>query len=270
MNTKPYLNKVCLLACILLLSSIVSSCKKKETTTTPNAEDDMASSKAYFVKQGFKAENVVFKNGKFILDNDIIISAEEVATRIRNESAAGSPQTEHWRHNYIVKNPYHKNIRLYIEPTVPLEWKTAVQGAVSNWNNMDGNGLYIELGMSTTDFAFASDTRVFMGYEDASWIARAYLPTSNGRPGVSIEINSKYNGLISSKKLFAITHELGHTIGLNHTDQNVGIFIQATSPWQTSPPLEDPNSVMNSVVLPWNAFTTGDVQAMKILYPRIL
>ncbi|SHG43110.1 M57 family metalloprotease [Pedobacter caeni] len=270
MNTKHYLKKVSLLSCILLLSSIVSSCKKEEATTIPNAQDEIASSIAYFVKQGFKAEDVVFKDGKFILDKDIVISAEEVATRIKNETAPGSPQTEHWRHNYIVKNPYHKNIRLYIEPNVPLDWKTAVQGAISNWNNMDGNGLNIELGMSISGSASASDTRVFMGYENADWIARAYLPTSNGRPGVSIEINSKYNGLISSEKLFAITHELGHTIGFNHTDQNVGIFIQGTYPWQTTPPLVDPNSVMNSVVLSWNGFTTGDVQATKILYPRIL
>jgi predicted Zn-dependent protease len=100
-----------------------------------------------------------------------------------------------------------------------------------------------------------------MGNQAASWIARAYLPTSNGRPGVSVEINAYYNTLAANQKLFAITHELGHTIGFHHTNQTSGIYISGT-------PQTDANSVMNSFVLPWNGFTAGDVRATQILYPQ--
>lgn len=260
MNTKNYLSKVGLLGCILLLSSIVSSCKKETPAAQPKAEDEMAQSIAYFVKKGFKAENIVYKDGNFILDTDIMISREEVAARIKNESS-GAPQTEQRRNTYIIQPPYHTNIRLYIEPTVTAQWKTAVQGAIANWNNIPGQGTTIELGMSISTVASASDTRVFMGYENANWIARAYLPSSNGRPGVSVEINSKYNNMSASEKLFAITHELGHTIGFYHTNQSSGIHIPGT-------PTVDANSVMNSFVLPWNGFTSGDALATSILYPN--
>jgi len=260
MNTKHYLSKVGLLGCILLLSSIISSCKKETPATQPKAEDENASAIAYFVKKGFKAENIVYKDGNFILDTDIMISREEVAARIKNENASGAPQTEHRRSTYIIQPPYHTNIRLYIEPTVTAQWKTAVQGAIANWNNMPGQGTTIELGMSITTSATAYDTRVFMGYENANWIARAYLPASNGKPGVSIEINSKYNTMSASQKLFAITHELGHTIGFYHTNQSTGIYIPGT-------PTVDANSVMNSFVLPWAGFTAGDALATSVLYP---
>lgn len=261
MNTKHYLSKVGLLGCILLLSSIISSCKKEMPSAQPKAEDENALSVAYFVKKGYKAEDIVFKDGNFIIQSDIVISREEVQARIKNEGNPGSPQTEHWRSNYIIAAPYHKNVRLYIEPTVTAQWKTAVQGAIANWNNMPGQGTTIELGMSITTSATAYDTRVFMGYENANWIARAYLPASSGKPGVSVEINSKYNSMSASQKLFAITHELGHTIGFMHTNQTSGVFIPGTA-------TVDANSVMNSFVLPWAGFTAGDALATKKLYPK--
>lgn len=260
MKIKTSFHKVSLLGCILLLSAVISSCKKEQPDAAqPKTQEDVAV--AFLAKQGFKAENIVFKDGKYIIDTDIVISQEDVAERMKNESASGAPQTEHWRHTYIIKPPYHKNIRLYIEAPVTAEWKTAVQGAIANWNNMPGQGTTIELGMSISTVSTAYDTRVFMGYENASWIARAYLPNSSGKPGVSIEINSKYNTMSASQKLFAITHELGHTIGLNHTNQTSGTFIPTT-------PVTDANSVMNSFVLPWNGFTAGDAQATKVLYPK--
>jgi hypothetical protein len=40
-----------------------------------------------------------------------------------------------------------------------------------------------------------------------------------------------------------------------------GIHISGT-------PTSDPNSVMNSFVLPWNGFTSADVLATQILYPQ--
>lgn len=262
MNKKHYLSKVGLLGCILLLSSIISSCKKEmPAAQQPKAEDENASSIAYFIKKGYKAEDIVVKDGKFIIQTDIVISREDVEARIKNEGASGSPQTEHWRSNYIIADPYHKNVRLYIEPTVTAQWKTAVQGAIANWNNMPGQGTTIELGMSITTSTTAYDTRVFMGYENANWIARAYLPASSGKPGVSIEINSKYNTMSASQKLFAITHELGHTIGFMHTNQTSGVFIPGT-------PSVDANSVMNSFVLPWAGFTAGDALATSVLYPN--
>jgi hypothetical protein len=58
-----------------------------------------------------------------------------------------------------------------------------------------------------------------------------------------------------------LTHELGHSIGFTHTDGTYGNLVPNT-------PETDPNSVMNSFVLPWNGFTPYDIAAVNTIYPR--
>lgn len=240
------------------LSMFLFACSKDNATADVKSEDNTEKLVSYLETQGFKKDKIVLKGDNFILDGDVIISKAEVEKRVANDANPDRiPSGEHWRGAYLVSNTYNTNVRLYIDPAVPADWRTAIQGAVNNWNAVNGT----RLGMSITTSATGVYTRVFMGFESANWIARAYLPTSNGRPGVSVEINSNYNSLPASQKLFAITHELGHTIGFYHTNQTQGIFITGT-------PTVDANSVMNSFVLNWAGFTAGDVLATQILYPQ--
>jgi len=257
MKTKSiYVRQIHLL--FLGLSMFLFACSKDNVTADVKSEDNTEKLVNYLETQGFKKDKIVLKGDNFILDGDVIISREEVEKRVANDANPDRiPSGEHWRGAYLVSNTYNNNVRLYIDPAVPTAWRTAIQGAVNNWNAVNGT----RLGMSITTSATGVYTRVFMGFESANWIARAYLPTSNGRPGVSVEINSNYNSLPASQKLFAITHELGHTIGFYHTNQTQGIFITGT-------PSVDANSVMNSFVLNWAGFTAGDVLATQILYPQ--
>lgn len=242
---------------ILLLSSFLFSCKKENTLKEVKAEDDIELLTTYLISKGFKANDIAFEKGRFILEKDIIIKREDVAARMKIESAFNGPQTEHWRHNYLVSGTYNSDIKIVLDLDVPLGWVLAIQNAVANWNNMNGT----RIGMSFTANYSMSNTRILMGtYNGESWIARALLPTVDGKPGLTIEINHYYDTLENSEKEFAITHELGHIIGFRHTNQSNGIFIPGTA-------VSDPLSVMNATVLPWNGFTTGDIQATQILYP---
>jgi hypothetical protein len=70
--------------------------------------------------------------------------------------------------------------------------------------------------------------------------------------------------LSADEKIWAITHELGHIVGLKHTNESAGTYIPGT-------PVSDPNSLMNStltVVLGGNWFTQGDYTAIHTLYPQ--
>ncbi|TWF38983.1 dual-action HEIGH metallo-peptidase [Chitinophaga polysaccharea] len=251
----------CSVICIASLMLLFTSCSKndkesKDLTPAPNVQE-MTN---YLVNQGFSEQQIVFGKDRVVIESDIIITLAELEQRVatwKKEHQPGVPQTEQRRGTYIVSNVYNTNIKFYIDPAVPADWKTAIQGAVDNWNAVNGT----RLGMSIVANQASSNTRIFMGFENANWIARAYLPGSAGTPGVSVEINSNFNGLAANKKLFAITHEFGHTIGFHHTNQLSGTLIPGT-------PNVDPNSVMNSTVLPWNGFTAGDVLATQILYPQ--
>lgn len=253
------LHKLCtnsVLTIVLSLSALLFSCKKEEAAKKPQTDQEIATLTNYLATKGFKADEIVYKDGTFTIEKDILITKDEVTARMKNEGTAGAPSPEHYRGSYLISSTYSSNVKLYIDPAVPAAWVTAIQGAVANWNAVNGTSL----GMSIVSTQAAANTRVFLGYENANWIARAYLPGSDRRPGVSVEINSNYNSLPASQKLFAITHELGHTIGFYHTNQTTGIFIPGT-------PTVDANSVMNSFVLNWAGFTAGDVLATQILYP---
>jgi hypothetical protein len=246
------INSMLLLAAVLLLTASCSkkSGKSEELANQENTEEITS----YLASQGFDQQQIVFENDRVIVEKDIVLSYPELQQRI---AVWKSATTEQRRHTYIVSNSYNSNITIYIDPAVPSNWRTAIQGAVNNWNAVPSS----RLGMSIVSSQSGAHCRVFMGFESANWIARAYLPASNGRPGVSVEINSNYNSLAASQKLFAITHEFGHTIGFHHTNQTSGTHIAGT-------PTSDPNSVMNSFVLPWNGFTSADMLATQILYPQ--
>ncbi|OQP58800.1 hypothetical protein A4R26_22825 [Niastella populi] len=245
-------NSMLFLAAVVLLTA--SCAKSSSAPEAPASQENTEEITSYLASQGFDQKQIVFEDDRVIVEKDIILTRAELQQRIADWKTA---TTEQRRHNYIVSNSYNSNITIYIDPAVPTAWRTAIQGAVNNWNAVPSS----RLGMSIVSSQSAAHCRVFMGFQSANWIARAYLPASNGRPGVSVEINSNYNSLPASQKLFAITHEFGHTIGFHHTNQTSGIHIAGT-------PTSDPNSVMNSFVLNWNGFTSADVLATQILYPN--
>jgi hypothetical protein len=231
------------------------SCNKEEEKVAPTTED-LEPYLSYLESTGFDRENIVYKDGDFIIENDIVITRDEVQNYINGQTPVSNQRTDHYR-GYLVTNTYVTNIKYYIESTVPADWKTAIRGAISQWNAVNGTKLYLSEVTSST----SANCKINTGYENANWVARAYLPSYSGRPGYQLTINTKYNSLSSSYKLFTIVHEMGHTFGLYHTDQTQGTFITGT-------PTSDPNSVMNSYVLPWNGFTAGDIKAVQIIYPQ--
>jgi hypothetical protein len=207
---------------------------------------------------GVAAGSIVYDEAKktFVLDGDVLITAADAQERMA-ASAGRVTQGEQWRWNYLVSNTYVTNIDYFINADVPADWKTATRASITNWNAVNGTKLFLREVTSSS----AADVIVNLGYADENWIARAYLPYSNGRPGNTVTINTKYNGLSTSLKEFTMTHEMGHIHGLTHTNQTQGVFISGT-------PTTDSKSVMNATVLPWEGFTAGDIKAVQTIYPE--
>jgi hypothetical protein len=231
------------------------SCSKDEEKVAP-ASEDLDGYLSYLESTGFDRKNIVYNDGNFIIENDIVISKNEVQNYIDGQAPASNKRTDHYR-GYLVSNTYVTNIKYYIQSNVPADWKAAIRGAIGQWNAVNGTKLFLSEVTTST----SANCTINTGYENANWVARAYLPSYSGRPGYQLTINTKYNSLSSGYKLFTIVHEMGHTFGLYHTDQTQGTFITGT-------PTSDPNSVMNSYVLPWNGFTAGDIKAVQIIYPQ--
>ena len=97
----------------------------------------------------------------------------------------------------------------------------------------------------------------------SSNIAATVLPTSSGSFGTNIRINTNYTStpLTVSAKKFAMVHELGHAIGLKHTDTSEGSAVYSGISCYGSTTYTDPNSIMKKTIpynQAWTNFTTCD------------
>jgi hypothetical protein len=245
---------------IALLLTFTYACDTEpEVATKPDASLD-AHIKFLEETTGYKKDLISFdhKNDRFIIGGDVIISRIAVEDYMAGKHLIRDKngRTEQRRYTYLVSDTYVYNIKFFLEASTPAEWKPAITQAIAEWNAVGGAKVH----MSETTNSSQANVRVNSMYEDANWVARAELPYSDASPGHVLTINTKYNSMSAGEKLFAMAHEMGHTIGFLHTDQTDGALIPGT-------PATDPNSVMNSFVLPWNGFTNYDKIALRQLYP---
>jgi hypothetical protein len=195
---------------------------------------------------------------RFIMDDDVVISRvaleDYMAGKHLTQDKNGRVEQRRW--TYLVSDAYVFNIKYFLEASVPGEWRPSITQAINEWNNVGG----AKVRFSEVGSLSQANIRINSMFEDANWVARAELPYPDGTPGHVLTINTKFNGMSTGEKLFTMVHEMGHNIGFLHTNQTDGALIPGT-------PETDPNSVMNSFVLPWNGFTNYDRIALRQLYP---
>jgi hypothetical protein len=242
---------------------IFQSCKKSDVTeVAAPAENNNIEALTQSVATSFDiaADKVTYNKAdkNFMVDGDGIVSLEDAQARFSSKGVAGAAnEATHRRYMYLVASAKVNTIKLYVNATVPASWVAILDSAISNWNSTQSK-VFIQRVTTTT----GATTGVGTTYNSAtSMIASAVYPDVYGNPGKSITINTYYTYLSTAQKIFALTHELGHTIGLSHTDGTSGSLVAGT-------PATDAGSIMNSVCLSWSAFTSYDLVAVRTLYPR--
>ena len=196
---------------------------------------------------------------RFFVDGDQVMRLEDAEGHYANaqkQLVTGHGKTTQRSYTYLVNAGSAPYITLYVNPAVPVDWSTAINQAIFNWNVTDCRIKVTRV--------YSPGASIYVGsyYEVSNTIAYAYLPSWNGNVGHEIQINTYHNGLSASQKQFAITHEMGHNFGFTHTNEGSYNLIPGT-------PVSDPNSVMNSTVLNWNGFTPYDVIAWGVVYPNV-
>ncbi len=165
------------------------------------------------------------------------------------------------------------SIGVHVSSNFDGEWTTAVNGAISNWNNINETQLYLVY-WRTVDISIRPDTDTELPSDmrnlSSTTAGSAKVP-EYGMPGPYVSLmdnvltdDPNYIVRINQKTLVA-THELGHAVGFLHTDQP-GSLIPKT-------PTSDASSVMNSGTDPtpeWSGFSSYDELATKVLYPNSL
>lgn len=265
MHTKIFRYPLAAALLILMLPTLITSCRKDNVCENPapqQEQNEIANLKNFIAKVvQDDPEHIRFDQQKnaFIIAGDVVMPLDDARLHYQKskelpaEDAVNEKPAQR-RYTYVMSATAAANIWLYVDGTVPADWKTAINQAIGNWNST-GSRIRIQgIRNSAANISFSTY------YEAGNTIAFASFPGAGGAPGSTVTINTKFNTLTASQKQFAITHELGHCFGFTHTNQSFGAVIPGT-------PVTDPNSVMNSTVLNWNGFTQYDLIAFRTVYP---
>lgn len=270
------MKKILLLAATAML--LIAHACQKENASAGIHSHEIAEMKQYLADTyGFAPESIEEEHDHFVVEGDQRFDMchfwENFAYATDNEFMVDAAQQNevatdrrHYRWSYLVTNS--NNVLVTVLPNVPQVWRTAITKAVSDWNALNGR-LKFSIQYRTTIQNGTVNISMNTTYLDPIDYAIADYPTSNGYPGREIHINPAYNSeaaLNANGKVGVIAHEIGHTLGIRHTDSGQGSLITNVS--TTCRNNTDRYSVMSAQGSFYYGFTVCDKEAYKALYPK--
>ncbi len=222
---------------------------------------------------GFREDQIQDLGDAYLVSGDLLFKKQVTDLKkvdqyfaLKRAVKDSSAHTEQWQHPNSISSFNVENIKVYVTPALETSYEIAFQEAMEHWaqdpnSKIDFNFIDLSENSGLADVTFMQDNSISGAY------AVAEFP-SGGEPGWRIRLNTNVSaGLSFDQKIFLFAHEMGHVLGLYHTDEyHPGYLIPGT-------PQSDPNSVMNSggyhggIVPPWNGFSAYDKIAVEYLYP---
>jgi hypothetical protein len=266
------MKKILLLAATAVLL-IANACQKENPTTQNNETESQRMMEYLAATYGFEPHSIVDDHDHFVVEGDQCFSKENFWENYglsgQNEffvdaahAYGAAADRKHYRWSYLVTKT--KTIKIRILPGVPTSWQNAITTAVIDWNAMGGGLTFmIQYASNPASGVVNVSMKSSLG---SDVYAEANYPNSSGNPGVNLSINPAYNNSLNhNSKVGVIAHEIGHTIGIRHTDSGQGTLITNVS--NACKNSTDPNSVMSAEGDFYYGFTNCDKQAYKALYP---
>jgi hypothetical protein len=275
--------------CSLLLFAIyISSCEKADNSGTRASTRNKTippSVKKFIYSLNFDTTNIQDIGKYYVVENDIMLAKDLLNTY---KSGVIDKSAKQARVSDLVSTANVHSITVRVDASIPTSgddnWRGAVQAAIYEWNNIHSHLYMTYTTNSTADITVSSDNGSLNDgdweYISGQWywvwtLANASWPNGS-KPGSTIIINldtDSNRAFSDDQKKYNIVHEMGHCIGMRHTNwsglgESTGIGISGTPNSGSDP---DPNSVMNggTALNSWNGFSTYDVVAIRALYPWI-
>lgn len=249
---------------------VLFSCDSFDKSSSDNNDLALEEGTEYrlLIEAGFEIDRIIDKGPYYLVEEDIIIEKERLRALARKN---GNGRTGQWTHEIAgrISYPDQSCISIRIEHSAQM-WREHIEAAIGFWNDVEDSRLnfYITDGNNADITIHGVDL-------PAGHYGGAFLP-NNGKPGSHIELNNDINELPVWRVRTTIAHELGHTVGLLHSD-SPGLNARRVP----GSPASDASSIMNSgaaanrndptlnhPVSLWPGFSAADYYSIKILYPE--
>jgi len=258
-------------AFIMLLST--NSCKKSQNNqTTLDKEKSSTGVLSYIKSLGYRDSEIKDIGKDYVVDGDILFSKDTVVkTKTNSSSKLGVNQ--YGAQNYLGINT---NVTLRVDPSMNV-YANEINSAIAQWNNVPNCRVKFFIYNGTGSYNVSiSNNNLGSGV-----CGMSYFPM-NGQPGSNVFINiGVVASLPSSQIQSVIIHELGHAIGLRHTNwidnQEPGSGVAADNGAKFyatnilgTPTGNDPASIMNGATCGAAAtvLSAYDKIAVQFIYPQ--
>ncbi|WP_281990126.1 M57 family metalloprotease, partial [Aquimarina aggregata] len=211
-------------------------------------------------KWGFSKDDIKDLGDYYLVDGDIVFYKDE------KYLSPDSPSTKQRQHPNSVTI---SNINVFINPGMNINWRNASTQAINRWNAVNST-----LNLIVTTVPANAHIQIMYDSQDpavnlgSSTFGRGTFPTANGLPGRTIWVNPDFDSprfcgraITQNMRITNVQHEIGHNVGITHTNQSFGSLIPGT-------PNTDSQSVMNGgQACTIDNFSAGDITAIQFLFP---
>jgi len=147
----------------------------------------------------------------FLIEGDILMNAKQL-----NQLDPTNIDTKQYRTNNLVSSPRNVNVIGYTGGSgqgLTSKQRTALQRAVANYNSLNiGLNFTLTFGTNYTPF----DIVVYQNPNGQAGGVAGF--PSGGNPYKYVQIYSGMENYSTATNEHVMTHEIGHTVGLRHTD----------------------------------------------------